>query len=97
VTVGFGPRFLHSTGQLHKGGANKVLVVQITQAEARDLPIPGASYSFGILKRAQALGDMASLRESGRRAVRVQIGTDVREGLDALQRALTEAVTLLRF
>jgi transaldolase/glucose-6-phosphate isomerase len=97
VTVGFGPRFLHSTGQLHKGGANKVLVVQITQAEARDLPIPGASYSFGILKRAQALGDMASLREAGRRAVRVQIGTDVREGLDALQRALTEAVTLLRF
>ncbi len=97
VTVGFGPRFLHSTGQLHKGGPNKVLVVQITQAGGRDLAIPGASYSFGILKQAQALGDMTALRESGRRAIRIQIGADVAAGLGAVRQALGQAAESLRF
>jgi len=91
VTVGFGPRFLHSTGQLHKGGPNKVLVIQITQDDGEDLGIPGTSYTFGVLKRAQALGDLNALREAGRRAVRVHVGADVEAGLHALRQALAEA------
>ena len=84
VTVGFGPRFLHSTGQLHKGGPNTGLFLQITQDEAEDLPIPKHSYSFGVLKQAQALGDLAALRQAGRRVVRVNIGCDVLPGLHIL-------------
>lgn len=73
TTVGFGPRFLHSTGQLHKGGANNVLALQITADIARDAPIPGAAYSFGELLRAQAAGDWQALAERGRRALRVHL------------------------
>jgi transaldolase/glucose-6-phosphate isomerase len=78
-TVGFGPRFLHSTGQLHKGGPNTGLFLQITSAGGEDLPIPGMPYSFGTLFAAQARGDMEVLEAHGRRALRVHL----EEGADA--------------
>ena len=58
ATLGFGPRFLHSTGQLHKGGPNTGLFFQLTASDPQDLPIPGEPYSFSVLKQAQALGDL---------------------------------------
>ena len=74
TTVGFGPRFLHSTGQLHKGGANNGVFVQVVDASREaDLPIPGRDHSFGTLIDAQALGDLRSLRGRGRRVARVRI------------------------
>ncbi|OGO06570.1 MAG: hypothetical protein A2Y73_02235 [Chloroflexi bacterium RBG_13_56_8] len=92
VTFGYGPRFLHSTGQLHKGGPNSGLYLQITQNEADDLAIPGRAYTFGVLKRAQALGDWQALQEAGRRVVRVNIGADVEAGLEELAQVITEAL-----
>jgi transaldolase / glucose-6-phosphate isomerase len=74
TTVGFGPRFLHSTGQLHKGGANNGVFIQVVDASrGTDLPIPGQPYSFGTLIDAQALGDLRSLRARGRRVARVTL------------------------
>lgn len=91
-TMGFGPRFLHSTGQLHKGGKNNGLFIQITQIDGTDLDIPGRGYTFGVLKSAQAAGDMASLKQNGRRVIRLRVGPDVAAGLDhvvdLLERAL---------
>ncbi len=84
VTVGFGPRFLHSTGQLHKGDGNKGLFLQLTQDETDDLPIPERTYTFGVLKKAQALGDLEALRGAGRAALRINLGADVRDGLETL-------------
>ena len=92
TTAGFGPRFLHSTGQLHKGGPNTGLFLQITQDESDDLPIPGHSYSFGILKLAQALGDLEALRAAGRRVVRIHIGSNVEKGLLTLAGAIEKSV-----
>jgi len=92
TTVGFGPRFLHSTGQLHKGGQGGGLYVQITQDEDDDLDIPGKAYSFGILKMSQALGDLSALRGAERSAIRVNIGPDVSQGLDALATRWIEAL-----
>ena len=72
TTTGFGPRFLHSTGQLHKGGANNGVFIQVVDAgRSVDLPIPGQPYTFGTLIDAQALGDLRSLRARGRRVARV--------------------------
>ena len=71
TTVGFGPRFLHSTGQLHKGGPNIGVFVQVVEPSDEDVPIPGQPYSFGSLIAAQALGDLQSLRSHGRRVARV--------------------------
>jgi transaldolase / glucose-6-phosphate isomerase len=88
TTVGYGPRFLHSTGQLHKGDANKGLFLQITHSPEVDVPIPGESYTFGILIAAQALGDCQALLESGRRVLRIHLRGDVLTGLQQLQRAL---------
>lgn len=93
VTIGFGPRFLHSTGQLHKGGPDTGLFLQITPTDVPDLPIPGSGYSFGVLKRAQAIGDSDALRDAGRRVVRVDIGEDVARGLGALAEALDAALS----
>jgi transaldolase/glucose-6-phosphate isomerase len=76
TTLGFGPRFLHSTGQLHKGGRNNGLFLQITQDDARDVEIPGEAYSFSILARAQALGDLEALLSRDRRAIRIHLGPD---------------------
>jgi transaldolase/glucose-6-phosphate isomerase len=74
TTIGFGPRFLHSTGQLHKGGANNGVFIQIVDRDHElDAPIPGQDYSFGTLIDAQALGDLRSLRNRGRRVARVTI------------------------
>jgi len=90
TTVGFGPRFLHSTGQLHKGGANNVLALQITMDSARDVAIPGAAYSFGDLIRAQAAGDWQALARRGRRALRMHLkrGTTLRALALEFKRAL---------
>jgi transaldolase/glucose-6-phosphate isomerase len=84
TTLGFGPRYLHSTGQLHKGGPNSGLFIFLTADNAEDAPIPGRPYSFGTLKRAQALGDLEALRRSGRRVVHIHLGRDVAAGLDRL-------------
>lgn len=84
TTLGFGPRFLHSTGQLHKGGPNTGVFLQITSDDALNLPIPGETYTFGLLKRFQAQGDFAVLAERGRRALRVHLGADVADGLAKL-------------
>ena len=89
TTLGFGPRFLHSTGQLHKGGGDEGVVVQFTADDQADLPIPGEAYSFGIMKSAQALGDFQSLQRRQRRALRVHLGGNVKAGLRRLQDGLT--------
>ncbi len=90
TTLGFGPRFLHSTGQLHKGGANTGLFIQVTAADADDIPIPGEKYSFGVLKKAQSSGDLQALAEHGCRAVRVHIAGHLREGLGLLGQAFKQ-------
>jgi len=90
--LGFGPRFLHSTGQAYKGGPNSGVFLQITADDARDLAIPGAKYTFGIVKAAQARGDLAVLRERGRRALRIHLGADVDGGLKKLAAALERAL-----
>ena len=92
TTLGFGPRFLHSTGQLHKGGPNSGVFLQITSDDANDLDIPGQGYSFGTLKRFQAQGDFAVLAERGRRALRVHLGPDVHAGLQTLRETITQAL-----
>jgi transaldolase/glucose-6-phosphate isomerase len=83
TTLGFGPRFLHSTGQLHKGGPDTGVFLQITADPAKDLPVPGWMESFGILIAAQALGDLASLQKRGRRVLRLNLA-DVDAGLARL-------------
>ena len=76
TTMGYGPRFLHSTGQLHKGGPGSGLFLQLTGEHAHDLTIPGAPYTFGVLADGQAVGDLRALLSSLRRAVRVDLGTN---------------------
>jgi transaldolase/glucose-6-phosphate isomerase len=90
--LGFGPRFLHSTGQAYKGGPNSGVVIQITCDDAEDLPVPGQSYTFGVVKAAQARGDFEVLAERGRRALRVHIAGDLDSGLDRLSRAVEQAL-----
>lgn len=84
TTLGYGPRFLHSTGQLHKGGASNGVFIQITADDSEDLAIPGEPYTFSVLKQAQALGDLQSLEGKKRRVVRVDLGGDARSGLSRL-------------
>ncbi|RAI45655.1 bifunctional transaldolase/phosoglucose isomerase [Rhodoplanes roseus] len=91
--VGFGPRFLHSTGQAYKGGPDTGVVLQITADDHPDLAIPGQSASFGIVKAAQARGDFGVLSERGRRALRIHIKTDVTAGLAALAAAVDHALS----
>ncbi len=88
TTIGFGPRFLHSTGQLHKGGANNGIFIQITTDHEGDLAIPNAPYTFGTLKAAQAAGDLEALQSKDRRALRLHIQGDVIEGLQKLLKAI---------
>ncbi|HXQ97382.1 MAG TPA: bifunctional transaldolase/phosoglucose isomerase [Candidatus Limnocylindrales bacterium] len=90
--LGFGPRFLHSTGQAYKGGPNSGVFLQITCDDAADVPIPAQKFTFGIVKAAQARGDFAVLAERGRRALRVHLGKDVAAGLATLVAAVREAV-----
>jgi len=90
TTLGFGPRFLHSTGQLHKGGPDTGVFLQITADPSKDLPIPGWEESFGTLIAAQALGDLASLQKRGRRAVRLHLA-DLDAGLVRLEELIGAA------
>ena len=90
--LGFGPRFLHSTGQAYKGGPNTGVFLQVTCDDAGDLAVPGQTYTFGVVKTAQARGDFQVLVERGRRALRVHLGTDVADGLRTLRSAVGEAL-----
>src|SRR5881227_1049067 len=90
--LGFGPRFLHSTGQAYKGGPNSGVFLQITCDDAQDLPVPGQKYTFGIVKAAQARGDFAVLAERNRRALRVHLGKNLKTGLSMLTRAVQKAI-----
>jgi transaldolase/glucose-6-phosphate isomerase len=92
TTLGYGPRFLHSTGQLHKGGPNSGVFIQITSDDAEDLAIPDEPYTFGVLKAAQALGDLQSLTSRQRRVIRVHLGADVPKGLQRLEQAIEAAL-----
>lgn len=93
TTLGYGPRFLHSTGQLHKGGSNKGVFVQITADDANDLAIPGANYTFGVLKNAQAQGDFDVLADRDRRVIRIHLGADVGACLDQLTATVKRALS----
>jgi transaldolase/glucose-6-phosphate isomerase len=86
--LGFGPRFLHSTGQAYKGGPNSGVFLQITCDDQNDLPVPGQKYTFGVVKAAQARGDFEVLSERGRRALRVHLDADVSSGLQKLNEAI---------
>lgn len=88
ATLGYGPRFLHSTGQLHKGGPDTGVFIQLTADGRESVPIPGQPYDFGALKAAQALGDWQALRGRDRRALWIHLGGDVSGGLQRLQEAL---------
>jgi len=90
--VGFGPRFLHSTGQAYKGGPNSGVFLQVTCDDAEDLAVPGASYTFGTVKAAQARGDFQVLVDRRRRALRVHLGPHVARGLETLDRIVTAAL-----
>ena len=92
TTTGYGPRFLHSTGQLHKGGPDSGVFLQLTAADARDLEIPGEPFTFSVLKQAQALGDFRSLSTRGRRAARLDLGADATAGLRRLYELVREAL-----
>ncbi len=90
--LGFGPRFLHSTGQDYKGGPNTGVFLQITADHAVDVDIPGQTYSFGVVIDAQAAGDLAVLESRGRRALRVHLGADIAAGLQTLSDAIDQAL-----
>jgi hypothetical protein len=89
TTTGYGPRFLHSTGQLHKGGPDSGVLIQLTCDAKTDLAIPGEPYTFGTLRQAQALGDFSALEKHGRRAIRIHLGSDVAAGLQKLLEIVT--------
>ncbi len=90
--LGFGPRFLHSTGQAYKGGPNSGVFLQVTCDDALNLPVPEQKYTFGVVKAAQARGDFQVLAERGRRALRVHLGSDVNAGLATLAAAVQKAL-----
>jgi transaldolase/glucose-6-phosphate isomerase len=90
--LGFGPRFLHSTGQAYKGGPNSGVFLQVTCDDAQDLPVPGHKYTFGIVKSAQARGDLQVLLDRNRRALRVHLGGDVSAGLTELNSVIRQAL-----
>lgn len=92
TTFGYGPRYLHSTGQLHKGGANTGVFLQITAADDATVDVPGEDYDFGTLKDAQAQGDFAVLQERGRRVLRIDLGRDPQTNLGRLVEMIVEAL-----
>src|SRR6201985_3251903 len=92
TVLGFGPRFLHSTGQAYKGGPNSGVFLQITCSDPADLQVPGAKYTFSVVKAAQARGDFDGLAERGRRALRVHLTNGVEPGLKTLAAALEQAL-----
>lgn len=95
TTLGYGPRFQHSTGQLHKGGANSGVFLQFVADNTADVPIPDEPYTFGTLKQAQALGDLQALEAHGRRVIRLNLGDDIALGLSEVREAM-EASQLAR-
>ena len=90
--LGFGPRFLHSTGQAYKGGPNSGVFLQVTCDDKADLAVPGQKFTFGVVKAAQARGDFQVLADRKRRALRVHLH-DVESGLAALQAAIAKALS----
>lgn len=92
TTSGYGPRFLHSTGQLHKGGADNGVFLQLTGGPGFDFPLPGEAFTFGALVRAQAIGDIDSLASRNRRTISLDLGEDIDAGLDKLAAAVRHAV-----
>ena len=94
TTTGYGPRFLHSTGQLHKGGADNGVFMQLTGGPRLDNPmtLPGETFGFGVLARAQAIGDIQSLANRKRRLTSIDLGDDVEAGLEALLESVKSAV-----
>jgi len=92
TTVGYGPRYLHSTGQLHKGGPDTGVFIQITGNDLVDFAVPGESYTFSILKQAQDLGDFRALSSRKRRAIRVDLGKNTDAGLARLKELIRESI-----
>jgi hypothetical protein len=92
TTTGYGPRFLHSTGQFHKGGPPTGVFMQLTGGGHQDVPIPNEKFGFGVLVRAQAIGDLQSLASRKRRAISVDLGEDIDAGLSALTKTVNEAL-----
>jgi hypothetical protein len=93
TVLGFGPRFLHSTGQAYKGGPNSGVFVQITCDEPQDLEVPGQKYTFGVVKAAQARGDFQVLADRHRRALRIHLGIDIAKGLDRVGNLISAALS----
>jgi transaldolase/glucose-6-phosphate isomerase len=96
TTTGYGPRFLHSTGQLHKGGADNGVFIQMSGGGGDDIPIPGEKFSFGALVRAQAIGDYVSLASRNRRLVSVNLGADPDRGLQTLHETVKKVLAQVR-
>ena len=89
TTLGCGPRFLHSTGQLHKGGPNSALILQIVDQPTDNLIVPETNYTFDALIKAQSLGDFAAMKQRRRRVLRVNLGSDSAAGLNVLAETLS--------
>ena len=92
TTAGYGPRFLHSTGQLHKGGPPTPILVLLTPTEAQDLAIPGERYGFATLSMAEAVGDLSTLRAAHRRVLWLALPAPAAEGIERLTAALERKV-----
>jgi transaldolase/glucose-6-phosphate isomerase len=88
TTLGYGPRYMHSTGQFHKGGPNKGVFIMFTYEAENDLPIPGKDYGFATLQRAQALGDFRSLNDKNRRVIRVHLGSNIEQSLKKINESI---------
>nr|MDP9361790.1 glucose-6-phosphate isomerase [Acidobacteriota bacterium] len=93
TTTGYGPRFLHSTGQLHKGGPATGVFMQLTGGGHEDVPIPNEKFGFGVLVRAQAIGDLQSLASRKRRAISVDLGENIDAGLEALAKTVKDSLS----
>jgi transaldolase / glucose-6-phosphate isomerase len=88
TTFGYGPRYLHSTGQLHKGGPNSVVVIGLVGGDERPIPVPGAQYDFAALSSAQFAGDMEALIEGGRRVATRRLTGDYAAGIRLMARSV---------
>jgi transaldolase/glucose-6-phosphate isomerase len=96
TTSGYGPRFLHSTGQLHKGGPDTGVFMQLTGGDHTDVPIPNEKFTFGVLVRAQAIGDLQSLASRKRRAISIDLGGDIDAGLETLAKTVKNALSKVK-
>ncbi len=96
MTVSWGPRYLHSTGQLYKGGSGRGVFLFLSDSARTNLPVPSQAFSFGTLCRAQVRGDAAATLASGRRVLRLELGDAADAGLRALANALSDAKAAAR-